>query len=268
MAEEVETKSLPTDTDPLEANTDGDSGEGGTESQNDSAEVTALKAQLAEAQTATTKAEGDKRAAEGRLRKDQDVVSQITDLKAEMGDQARATAATLKALVAEDTASLPAQLQTIEAESAQGKAVRRFEAGWNSLLDDMDEIVVGEDGEKLLDLDTAPELTSWRAKVTEAHKRGDLAGVAATLGELSRLTHKARSATFDKQIADARKEEQEASKAKMEKAGVLDLDSGPGAGGGGGGDSSYVSKADKMGAAIGKMKKQGKDFAVSPTAQT
>lgn len=264
MAEE-ETQITPTGEPSPEANTDGDGKEGGEGTE--SAEVTALKVQLAEAQTATTKAEGDKRAAEGRLRKDQDVVSQITDLKAEMSDQARATAATLKALVAEDTASLPAQLQTIEAESAQGKAIRRFDAGWLSLLDDMDAIVADEDGGKLLDLDTAPELTSWRAKVTEAHKRGDLSSIASTLGELSRLTHKARSATFDKQLADARKEEQEAAKAKMEKAGVHDLDAGAGAGGAGGDTRAPVSRSERMAAGIGKLKKEGKDFAVTPTSK-
>jgi len=265
MAED-ETQGTPTGDPSPEANTDGDGKEGGEGTE--SAEVTALKAQLAEAQTATTKAEGDKRAAEGRLRKDQDVVSQIADLRAEQVDSNRATTATLKALAAGDTESLPAQLQTIEAESAQGRNIRRFEAGWNSLLDDMDAIVADEDGGKLLDLDTAPELTSWRAKVTEAHKRGDLASIASTLGELSRLTHKARSATFDKQLADARKEEQDAAKAKMEKAGVHDLDAGAGAGGTGGDSKAPVSRSDKMAAGIAKMKKGGKDFAYNPSTQT
>ena len=261
---ENETQGITTGTETSEANTDGESTEG-----TESAEVTALKVQLAEAQTATTKAEGDKRAAEGRLRKDQDVVSQIADLRAEQVDSNRATSATLKALAAGDTESLPAQLQTIEAESAQGRNIRRFDAAWNSLLDDMDAIVADEDGGKLLDLDTAPELTSWRAKVTEAHRRGDINGISATLGELSRLTHKARSATIDKQIADARKEEQDKAKANLEKVGVHDLDAGAGAGGAGGDTSRIpISRTEQMAAGIGKLKKEGKDFAVTPTSKT
>ncbi len=247
------------------AKTDGDSGSGGGEDQ-DSAEVTALKAQLAEATTAQSKAENDKRAAEGRLRKDQDLATQMADLKAEQADTNRATSATLKALAAGNTDGLADDLQAIETQSSQGRATRSFAAGWNSLMDDMDAIVTGEDGEAVLDYNTVKGLEDWRTIVKTAFDRKDLGAIAATLGELSRFTHKARTATFDEKIKAARVEEQEVAKAKMERAGINNLDSGPGAGGAGGGDTKTpISRTDKMAAGIGRLKKDGKDFAHNPS---
>jgi len=265
MAEE-EKQLLPTGEGSAEGNTDADSaGSGGTDQQ-DAVEVTALKAQLAEAETAKAKAENDKRAAEGRLRKDQDLTTQFADLKAEMGDTTRATAATLKALAAGETEGLVQELQAIETQSAQGRATRTFAAGWNSLMDDMDVIVTGEDGEAVLDYNTVKGLEGWRTTVKDAFDRKDLAAIAATLGELSRFTHKARAATFDERLAEVRKEEQAAAKVQMEKAGIHDLSSGTGAGGAGGGDTRLpLSRTARMAAGIGKLKKEGRDFAVNPS---
>jgi len=267
MAEGETNASLPTGEGSAEANTDANSlGSGGTD-QNDSAEVTALKAQLADATTATAKAENDKRAAEGRLRKDQDLTTQFADLKAEVGDNNRATTATLKALAAGETDGLAQELQTIATQSEQGRTARSWVASWNSLMDDMDTIVTGEDGEKVLDYSTEKGLENWRTRVLEARDRKDVAGVAASLSELSLFTHKARTATFDEKIKAARLEEQEAAKAKMEKAGINDLSSGPGAGGAGSGDTRpELSRTSKMSAGIGKLKKEGKDFAVNPAS--
>jgi len=248
----------------LEVNTEGATETTGTDQ--DSVEVTALKAQLAEVETAKAKAENDKRAAEGRLRKDQDLATQFADLKAEMGDTTRATAATLKALAAGETEGLAQELQAIETQSAQGRATRTFAAGWNSLMDDMDVIVTGEDGEQVLDYNTVKGLEGWRTTVKEAFDRKDLAAIAATLGELSRFTHKARAATFDERLAEVRKEEQAAAKVQMEKAGIHDLSSGTGAGGAGGGDTRpLISRTARMAAGIGKLKKEGRDFAVNPS---
>jgi len=235
----------------------------------DTPDVAALQAEITELKATADKAANDKRAAEGRLRKTQDTDHQIADLRAERAEDQRITTATLKALAAGETEGLADQLSTIENESAQSRSQRKFAAGWNSIMDDMDGLVTDEDGEKLLDYNTVPELETWRATVRDHYNKGDLAGIASTLGELSRAAHKARGATVDARIAAARTEEQEAAKARMEKAGVHDLDAGRGAGGGGTGDSTpTLSRTDRMGNAIGKLKGSGKDFAITPTTKT
>jgi len=247
-----------------EGNTDADS----RDSSSDSPEVVALKAQLADSEAKTLKVENDKKAVEGRLRKDQDLATQFADLKAEAADDRRATQATLKALAAGETDGLPQQLQTIESQSAQGRANRNWVASWNSLMDDMDAIVADEDGEPVLDYNTDKGLDAWRSKVSEAKAQYDVASIAATFGELGRYVTKARAATFDEKITAARKEEQELAKAKMEKAGIHDLSSGAGAGGAGDNPRPALSKADRMAAGIAKLKSQGKDFAINPGTQT
>jgi hypothetical protein len=151
------------------------------------------------------------------------------------------TAAQAKAFADDTLDTLSAEIGSIRdksnAESNQSRSTRTI----TSLRENLDAAVLGDDGNAVLDLATAPELQDARTKHNESlellkNGRTEQAEsmMARAVASATNATATAERAALRKQLADQEKGFATKSEELLEEAGVGDLSVNGGGGGGGG----------------------------------
>ena len=197
------------------------------------AEEVDWKARAEAAEDNLKKVENDLKSQQGRNRRTDEVQHQLASIGDRLSTIESANQAVLRAFSSGDTDALPTELSTIQAKAQQTSANRSYEARYADLSEELREAVQDGEGNPILDLYEAPELESIRQEWVTAHRNKDTAALASALAKAHRVARAAERTTGRSSEQQIRTEEREAAKARLEEAGVFDLDTGPSAAGGG-----------------------------------
>lgn len=212
------------------------------------AEVARVKAEAEALRRQVAKLENDSRSkAIYKMRQDERDETLIS-LNARMDALTKATSAVVSKLASGDTTGIEDEVRDIHRAAARTVATSRTTSAYNVLKEELENSVRGADGEKVLDLLTAPELENvrqkWNAEIEKANS-----GQPIELGVFNSLVTQAADIRARKEIADvrrqlaeSRKAEREAKKEVLDAAGVSDLTTG----GGGAPSSSTNVTADNI----------------------
>ena len=196
-----------------------------------------VRAEAAEA--ANKKLENELKSQQGRNRRTDDVQHQLSSIGDRLSTIESANQAVLRAFSSGDTDDLPNELSTIQAQARQTSANRSYEARYADLSEELREAVQDDEGNPILDLYEAPELESIRQEWVTAHRNKDTGALATALAKAHRVARSVERTTGRSSEQQIRTEEREAAKARLEEAGIFDLDTGPSAAGGGRSDDRW-----------------------------
>ncbi len=174
----------------------------------------------------------DRLSAQGRR---QDRVQEAESLALGTNNEVRLLNRRLDALIESvsngSTDRLPTQMAEIASQAASSQAELEYNDVWTELSQELQEVVLDEDGNAVLDLLNAPELEQVRSTWQVAHGRKDANGLARAVGEAQKVMRRAeRESVKTRATANARQQAQ----VDNEAAGNLDLSTGPSSGGSGG----------------------------------
>ena len=162
-------------------------------------------------QAARQKAEKDASSLKGELRQQAQQGARIDDIW-------RA----LKLSLAHDEGAV-AEVEKIEAESRTRAASSGFLARHDTLLERLQQSVMGEDGKPVLDLYNAPELADVREEWNAAGKVGDAAELALVVAKAERLARTAERGQKERELVAARSDAAKARQEAARERGELDL---------------------------------------------
>ena len=240
------------------------------EEQPEATEAPDWQARAEAAETRASKAENDLNSQRGRGRQTDQWQNQLTNIGDRIGAIEQSNHAMIRAFSSGDTDTLPNELSTIQAQSAQISANRAYETRYAALSEELRAAVQDGEGNPILDLHQAPELETVRQQWVNAHKTKDIASLASLIAQTHRTVREAERNNGSSSEHKIRSEERNAAQERMVDAGIYDLDTGPtGDGGTGQDDMTWYSKtyahmdsptpADHNRAIkIGKQLKQGR----------
>ena len=141
-----------------------------------------LQAQLKAEELKSKKLENDNKALQGRLRSQQKENPQFDDLSDNVATLVDTVQALIRHQSTQDQEAYMEDLQKVEANAATRKATNNFTRTANSFIAEIEEIVT----ESGLDLQTAPELETFRELWSPAYEKQDLAGIYQAHAEFNR----------------------------------------------------------------------------------
>ena len=211
------------------------------------------KAKYQESEAKLLKREADLNSLRGARLKQDERDDAIISLGERMDGWEKSNQALLKALAKGDSEELPEELARIEAEGASTRAQRQFAKTHEDLLNDLRKACKSEDGEDMLDPDTAPELENVRLIWYQAIKDREVTGFHRALAETHTVVKAEERRLHKVALADARKAERDA-KEKLDDAelGDTSINGRPGSPGNGTGDTLL-----KMTEGLEKRRKAG-----------
>ena len=145
-----------------------------------------LQAQLKAEELKSKKLENDNKALQGRLRSQQKENPQFDELSDNMATLVDTVQALIRHQSTQDQEAYMEDLQKVEANAATRKATNNFTRTANSFIAEIEEIVT----ESGLDLQTAPELATFRELWSPAYEKQDLAGIYQAHAEFNRTMRK------------------------------------------------------------------------------
>jgi hypothetical protein len=135
-----------------------------------------------------------------------------------------------------DIDDLPAQLSSIQADQATFDASSAYQSIWTDLSNELVELVQDDDGNSILDIQTAPELEEVREIWTNAHRSEDTRGLQRAMNEAIKVIRRVER----QRLKEATTEIKAAAKEDAVNSGAFDLDTGPSAGGSGLSDERWL----------------------------
>ena len=182
---------------------------------------------------------GKLKAVENNLHSERGARAKTTDLNErlfniETGIQAGAKER--EALMGALSPDLKETFDQIGSEVASTKATNNLTNQINSVMESLEEAVMGEDGKPILDLQNAPELADirvrWDAQVNNTNG-ASMASLTGLVGETHKIVRTIERKTSQKELADARKATTEARKKALDEVEANDMSLGGGGAGGG-----------------------------------
>ena len=139
----------------------------------------------------------------------------------------QSNAALITALAAGDTENLPNQLGQIQAQQRNTARGRNYTTQYASLTDQLRDVIDGTG----LDLYESPELEPVRQAWVEANKTRSLQGLYSSLVDAHNVVRQHERTKAQSDTERVREEERKSANARLEEAGIYDLDTGPARGG-------------------------------------
>ena len=185
--------------------------------------IEALQAQLTEMKEQAAKRENDYKALEGRFRSQTRETTQNNDLS----DKVETLVDVVQALVRRDGSQDPEafveDLQKVESNAADRRATNSFQAATQSMIGEITETT----DELGINVETAPELASFRDLWAPAFENKDMSGIYAAHAEFNRAVRQMERNRRLQQQDELTRETEAKVKQALEEHGVntLDLDS-------------------------------------------
>ena len=185
--------------------------------------IEALQAQLTEMKEQAAKRENDYKALEGRFRSQTRETTQNNDLS----DKVETLVDVVQALVRRDGSQDPEafveDLQKVESNAADRRATNSFQSATQSMIGEITETT----DELGINVETAPELASFRDLWAPAFENKDMSGIYAAHAEFNRAVRQMERNRRLQQQEELTRETEAKVKQALEEHGVntLDLDS-------------------------------------------
>lgn len=196
------------------------------------------KGQVEALQTRLAKAESDAKANVGRQLAGAELNAEIASIRDDISAIAKTQAQTMKVIAngvaGNDVESLPNQVDRIQNEAEQALSQARVQSSYTAMEQQMYASALDEDGNPILNIETAPEFAEVRGDWLKAKEAGDMAGLTHALIKGNRVIRQVERQKAKVDLESVKKTSAEATEKALSDAGVHDLDTGAGAGTGGG----------------------------------
>ena len=185
--------------------------------------IEALQAQVTEMKEQAAKRENDYKSLEGRFHSQNREVTQNNDLSDKMETLVDVVQALVRRDGSQDPEAFVEDLQKVESNAADRRATNSFQAATQSMIGEITETT----DELGINVETAPELASFRDLWAPAFENKDMSGIYAAHAEFNRAVRQMERNRRLQQQEELTRETEAKVKQALEEHGVntLDLDS-------------------------------------------
>lgn len=194
-------------------------------------DLATLQAQLSDRDAQIAKLENDLKSRDGQRRKASETDAILIDLQAEAKAQRKVLSLYLDTLQSGDTEGLAEKRAGVDRESAQERATRQFQTRYDLASEKLMGVVNDDTGQLLLtDEQAAGVQEAWKKAGAEASRSGDFSLLNDVILDAAKMVTKTMLSKEKAETQRIREEEKAKTKQRLERAGVIDLDTGPSAG--------------------------------------